>query len=205
MTGVERFGDLAEYEEENNAQVIDGDGFLLAVSNDVLKVGDRYLPFWIEFASRGEDEPTQFCRVELRDDIPRLVELSWTAGEGQNEIKQKHLRETNIASIIDVLYAMVVIEVRDGEAVLNLGEQGSPQDVAIRNFLSEVRLGKSKRRITSEFLRQVAGVYRDHIDNAPTEAVARAFGVKSRMASGYVQKARERGFLPPTTQGRKKA
>jgi hypothetical protein len=37
------------------------------------------------------------------------------------------------------------------------------------------------------------------------KAVARAFGVKGRMASTYVDRARKAGHLPPTKQGQKKA
>lgn len=205
MEGAKRVGEFAEYEAETDGQIIEGDGFVLAVSNDYVRAGDKYMPTWMEYATDGYDGPNQFCRVELRDDIPRLVELTWSATENQTEIRQKHLRDTNVADIIDVLYGMLVIEIRDGEAVLNLGEEGSRQDVEIRNFIADTRLGKGKRRITTELLRQVADVYRANVDTAPTEAVARTFGVKPRMASTYVQKARERGFLPPTTQGRKKA
>ena len=47
-------------------------------------------------------------------------------------------------------------------------------------------------------------MYRANFDNAPAEAIARTFGVKPRMAHEYVRRARERGFLPPDTQGKKK-
>ena len=74
------------------------------------------------------------------------------------------------------------------------------------NRAATLRLGKEgKRKILTDLLRQVADVYRANIDHAPTEAVARTFGVRSRMASGYVQRARERGCLPPTKQGKKQA
>ncbi len=62
-----------------------------------------------------------------------------------------------------------------------------------------------RRRVNTELLRQVAEIYRANFDSAPTEAVARTFGVKQRMAHEYVRRARERGFLPPTTQGKKRA
>lgn len=62
-----------------------------------------------------------------------------------------------------------------------------------------------KRKITTELLEQTARVYRESIGNAPTAAVAMAFGVSHRMASNYVAKAREHGLLPATTQGRRSA
>jgi hypothetical protein len=75
---------------------------------------------------------------------------------------------------------------------------------AAREFVITRRSGQ-KRRITGDFLRQVAEVYRTNIGHAPTEAVARTFGVKHRQATDYVRQARDRGFLPPTKQGRAKA
>lgn len=64
---------------------------------------------------------------------------------------------------------------------------------------------KPRRVISGELLRRVAQVYRANIDHAPTRAVAETFGVKPRMASGYVQRARAAGYLPKTTQGKKQA
>ncbi|GAS95480.1 uncharacterized protein RMCC_2446 [Mycolicibacterium canariasense] len=76
------------------------------------------------------------------------------------------------------------------------------------NGIAGTRPGMPKtkrRRLTDAFLQKVAEVYRANISYAPTEAVGAAFGVKSRMASTYVARARERGFLPPTTPGKKAA
>jgi hypothetical protein len=65
--------------------------------------------------------------------------------------------------------------------------------------------GPAHRAVTPELLKSVAEVYRRNIDRVPTQAVARSFGVKSRMASTYVDRARRAGYLPPTKQGKKKA
>jgi hypothetical protein len=54
-------------------------------------------------------------------------------------------------------------------------------------------------------LERVAAVYRDNIDNRPVEAVQEAFGFARRTADRRIKAARDRGFLPQTTQGRKKA
>jgi hypothetical protein len=71
---------------------------------------------------------------------------------------------------------------------------------------AEPKRPRRRNRITADFLRQVAGIYRANFDAAPTQAVARAFRVKQRMAHEYVRRARERGFLPPTTTpGKKRA
>ena len=81
-------------------------------------------------------------------------------------------------------------------------EIGTEQHRVIRGFLYDLRAGR--RHVDAELLRQVADVYRANFDRAPAEAVARTFGVKQRMAHEDVRRARERGFLPRTTQGKKK-
>ena len=196
---------MALYVRLGDDRIAENDNYRLKISGEFVHVADSWLPTWIEFEVRGHDGPNQRARVEIRDDVPRLVELCWCAGEHQREIRQNDLRQASVAKLLDDVYAMTVIEVRDGEAVLNLGPEGSEQDKKMRTLLEELRVDKGKRRISTELLRQVAEVYRANFDHAPTEAVARTFGVRSRMASSYVQRARERGFLPPTKQGKKQA
>lgn len=164
----------------------------------------RYMPAWVEFDLYGGDEPDFHCRVELRNDVPRLTELAWRAAENQKEIRQKHLRATELADIVNTVYGAWVIELRDGSrttgiAIPNVSDE---QHRVIRNLVHDLRAGR--RHVNAELLRQVADVYRANFDKAPAEAVARTFGVKPRMAHEYVRRARERGFLPPTTQGKKK-
>jgi hypothetical protein len=55
-------------------------------------------------------------------------------------------------------------------------------------------------------LDEVARVYRDNIDNAPVQAVELAMPHLSRRTiDRRIREARDRGFLPKTTRGRKKA
>lgn len=189
-------------------QLPDSDGKPLAEGEWSPSV--RLLPAWVEFDfDNHRGGPGLHCRVELRDDVPRLVELGWRAMAGQREIRQKDLRDTEVAALVNTVYGTCVFEMRDmgrdqaGTAIrARLGEE-SEQWRAIRGFLHDVRAGR--RHVNAELLQQVAEVYRANIDKAPAEAVSRTFGVKQRMAHEYVRRARERGFLPPTTQGKKKA
>ena len=72
-------------------------------------------------------------------------------------------------------------------------------------FIERQRLPRDYRVITKDLLKKVAEMYRDNIHAAPTKAVAKHFGVKDRMASTYVDRARKAGYLPPTKQDQKKA
>lgn len=194
---------MAEYVRIHDDGVVEEDDYRLIVSGEYMVIGDRYLPTWLEFESDGHDEPNQYVRIEIRNEVPQVVELGWRSRDSQREVRQKDIRDYQVATAIDVLYGMVVIEIRDGKPVLNLGAEGSEQDRAIRKFLNESL--KGRRTLTSELARQVAEVYRANIDQAPTAAVAKTFGVKLRQASSYVQDARQRGYLPPTKQGKKQA
>lgn len=54
-------------------------------------------------------------------------------------------------------------------------------------------------------LELVARVYRENIDDAPRKAVEDALNVSARTAARRIEAARQRGLLPQTTQGKKKA
>lgn len=185
------------------AQLSDSDGSPLAENQWSPSI--RFLPAWVEFNLDGGNEPDFHCRIELRDGAPRLVEIGYKSREGQAEIRQKHLRATEVSGFMNTAYRHWIIEVRDiwrddpgGFAVPAIGEE---QHRVLRNLVYDLRLGRS--HVDTELLRQVAEVYRANFDKAPAAAVAEKFGVKLRMAHEYVRRAREREFLPPTTQGKK--
>ena len=209
---------MATYHHVSDPETIEVDGGRFRVSGEYMAIDEhgaplgegqwmpspRMLPTWIEFELDGHDEPDFHCRVEIRDDVPRLVELGWRASENQSEIRQKHLRATEVAAIVNAVYGTWVVEIRNDEGISNMPDFDglSEQNQLIRNLLHDLRAGR--RHVNAELLRQVAEVYRANFDKAPAEAVARTFGVKPRMAHEYVRRARQRGFLPPTTQGKKK-
>lgn len=179
---------------------------LIAFGENEWSADVRLMPTWVDFELRGRTDPDLRCRVELRDDVPRVVEFGWRATESQDEIRQKHLRAASVDEIANLIYGLWVFELR-GISRDSVGEAircriGTDQERVVRGLLQDLRGGR--RRVTAELLRQVAEVYRENFEQAPVEAVARVFGVKPRMAHEYVKRARDRGFLPPTTQGRKK-
>jgi hypothetical protein len=74
-----------------------------------------------------------------------------------------------------------------------------------RRFVNRQRLPRARRVMTDEFLQKVAQVYRENIDGKPTKAVGEVFSVQPRMASKYVDRARQKGYLSKTVRGKKKA
>jgi hypothetical protein len=66
-------------------------------------------------------------------------------------------------------------------------------------------LGKALRRRPDDELERVAAVYRDNIDSRPVQAVQMTFRFSRSTADRRIKAARDRGFLPQTKKGQKKA
>lgn len=189
------------YDDE---QVIEEDGWWLKVGPYVEAAPGHHMPAWMEVELFGFDEPDAYARIELRDNVPRLVEFGFRSGPGAREVMPKDLRGVDLYSVIDMLYTGFVIRLDHDDRMVRYDlDPDSDFSRQIRNFLDQRRSGK--RRVTGAFLEQVAAVYRENIEHAPTATVARTFGVKHRQATDYVKQARDRGLLPPTKQGRAKA
>lgn len=159
------------------------------------------VPSWITQRRYGVGGPDMSIKVAVRDGSPEVVELSFVSQPGQSEVRQKHLRAVDVDRLANDLYAT---------AVAVFGPDPSREDEAqamrvAEKFIERQRLPRDYRVITDDFLQNVAQVYRDNIGHAPTKAVAKAFGVKDRMASTYVDRARRAGHLSRTKQGQKKA
>jgi hypothetical protein len=183
------------------------------VSGTSQVIEGREVPTWIELTTSGGADPDMRVRVEIRDGAPQIVELAWTSKPHQGEIRQKHLRQVDLAKLATDL---VVTTMQEGQPFLEDPLPG-PEDRSGRaehfrrskrmaeKFVERQRRPREYRVITDSFLKSVAEVYRENIHGAPTKAVAKHFDVKGRMASTYVDRARRAGYLPPTKQGQKKA
>lgn len=180
-------------------RIIETDQFRIEVGNYVT-VGDLSMPSYIQAEFFGFDEPDHWARIELRDNVPRIVELGWRSTTGAREVQSKDVRDVEFSYLIDTLYTAAV----QFKSIADHSPEGDVEfDRFVRNQLQERRTGR--RRITRDFLQQVAAVYRANYPGAPTQAVARTFGVRDRQATKYVEKARERGLLPETKQGKAQA
>jgi len=166
------------------------------------------LPTWIEYSATGGADPDIHVRLELRDGSPRVVELSWKAQPGQTEIRRKHLRQIDLDKFVtDLVVSMIEKPVPAGLSLTNKADIDQLREARrkARKFVERQRLPRERRKMTDEFLRNVAEVYRENISGAPTKTVGETFNVQSRQASKYVDAARQRGYLPKTVRGQKKA
>ena len=196
-----------------------GRGWMLRWSGQCEVIADHWMPTWMEFETHTIEGPNFSGRVELRDAAPRVVKLGWSSEQGQSEIRLRDLRPPRFAfDFLTKVFAGLTYEHESpawpesvlasfavGKAEYDAFEK-DPVDLAVEKFIERQRRPDWRRDINKPaFLQAVAEVYRRNIQSAPTQAVAQAFGVKSRMASTYVDRARQAGLLPKTKQGQKKA
>jgi hypothetical protein len=180
------------------------EGYACTWSGEYEVVENFWIPTWVEFTTFGSGDPDTLIRVELRDGTPQVVRLEWVAQPHQGEIKQKHLRDIEVDGFASALVAMATV-LHDPETHEVRGSTDERVFNVASKFIARQRLPRELRVITDSFLQAVAEVYRSNIGHAPTQAVAKTFGVRTRMASQYVDRARKAKHLPPTSQGKKKA
>jgi hypothetical protein len=169
-------------------------------ANTLETIGGRRVAAWVSLRRHGQGGPDIFVKVAVRDGSPEVVELSFISQPGQSEVRQKHLKAVDLEALATELYGFEVLEWDDHRVPLS-----EHAERIANKFIERQRLPRDYRVIADDFLKQVANVYRENIRRAPTKAVAKHFGVKDRMASTYVDRARKKGYLPPTKQGQKKA
>lgn len=185
---------------------ITGDGFEIRAAGTYVLIEDYWVPKWIELTVGGHDlQPLTYARMEMRRGAPALVDLRFRSPDDSvREVRQSDLREVQVSAIVEDLVAGFTVRVSEGEPI----EPAFIDTPAYRDALRRLqrsRAGKATRTISPGLLERVAEIYRENVSDRPTQAVQRAFAVSPRMASEYVQRARRRGLLPPTSPGKKKA
>ncbi|MDG5483341.1 hypothetical protein [Mycolicibacterium gadium] len=170
-------------------------------STEHVDLGGVEVPAWITERRIGVGGPDLVVTVAIREGSPDVTQVSFESNAEQSEVRQKHLRALDVDRIAVDLYAAFVAEFGENPTA-------DARDRAMRaaeKVIEQQRLPRDYRILTDDVLRKVAEVYRENIKRGPTKAVAKHFGVKDRMASTYVDRARKAGHLPLTKQGQKKA
>lgn len=198
----------------------------IVVSDELQLRGDQHEPVWvrgsggrsdrwvlrpgvIEVKTRRPGGPEVYACVEVTGDGASLRELHFSAdNQGGRGVRRSDLRDVDLDFLMEDCVAALSLEL-DGRV---LGDEpsrwpakvGQPAEADVLRFARKLRRGQ-QRELNPNLLERVAQVYRANIDGAPTKAVAQEFQVSPRQATAYVSRARTRGFLPPTKQGKKQA
>jgi len=167
------------------------------------ELGDRLVPpSMVATLPAIDGLPAIRLAIVVRDGIPvcRRIEIE-SAPEGR-DVRQADLDAINVDDLIERVCSAV------GARVLRRTDADSDAAAWEWNDANAVEpAARSGRpvRLSDERIRRAAEVYRAHLHERPTQAVAAAFGIAPRTAAKYVGEARIRGFLPPTTPGKKQA
>ncbi len=172
-----------------------------------VRLGDRIFPVDVAVVFPSDEEsPSLRMRLAVVDDVPQCREVVIEAKDGGREIRTSDLRALPLEQWVETLFALVALRVtNETDGVVTAVAESSPARAREAAKVVEQARVSVRKTITHDLLVRVAEVYRSHIDDRPTQAVARHFGVQHRTAAKYVQRAREAELLPPTTPGKRKA
>jgi len=167
----------------------------------------RAVPQQIRFSHPGADGlPAITMDLEWRDGVAQCRSLHIASVDDGREIRPLDLeivRRKLYQWIGDVFASMARRVEKTGPNTVQIFDLFGPTAEVFEEALIEITRARRPRKLSADFLRRVADVYRENIARAPTKAVAEAFSVPHRTAASYVKRAREMELLPLTTRGRK--
>jgi transposase-like protein len=149
---------------------------------------DAKLPYFVMECTYGDDL------------VPRILAFQSIQRDPLRDVRSADLRRIRLEDALEQAWLKVtrrpsVVVDRAMPADL-LGQPTTPEKLKTIRGLRK----QSRRRVTSTRHREVAEIYREHLDSgAPTKAVAEHFGIADSTASLYVREARNAGLLEPIT------
>ncbi len=172
--------------------------------NALTQVGeDLILPttFTVEAQQEDEETPDVVARFVLDDGAPRCREVRVVSRDGGREVRSEDCRKIRVGDLLDEGIKAAALGVLRTDSA---GRPQPPEDVTSQQRVSQVRTmrRRTRRPPDDELLRETAEVYRQHINEHPTQAVADHFAKAPRTAALYVQAARKRGFLGAAIKGK---
>lgn len=174
---------------------------------DPVRVGDRVLPRKITAVFESvAGRPGLELDVEVVRGVPQCRRIAIVAAADGEEVRQVDIAAVRVDEWVDAItaaFAKPWTETADG--AVRIEPQTAEEEAEARDRIARARRLARRRGSAAVHLDDVARIYREHLDDAPAAAVARALGVGTRQAGNYIAAARREGHLPPTTRGRKRA
>ena len=172
--------------------------------DDLSTAGDRIVPseIFVEIQG-GLSQPDLSMKIEVRQGVPVCTEVCLRSRPDGPEVREKDLAQIRL-SWLDQIVAQASMKFTGVPGQWGSGWGKPVDDKSALADIRRIRSGRS-RSVSQERLSKVAEIYREHVNDRPTQAVSRAFDVSHRTAARYVQQSRELGLLPPTVPGKKKA
>lgn len=167
-------------------------------------VGGHEVPDLIFVTFPGVDtQPKLELTIDSSSGVPRCVDLRVSSTAGGREVRTYDLRQVDLATWIEAIVPLFMSEIverrtsPDGLVQTKSVQRVADSDAAYTKVAKkelQKSLRASRRKITPELLKRVAGVYRSD-EARPAHAVQTAFRVSPRTAYRYIEEARKQGFL----------
>lgn len=180
-----------------------------AVSPKWVRVRDQLVPPEISVhLPSAPDLPSLSMTIAMRREVPVCTEITITAKDDGREVRSADLHAVQIQDLVEVMVtaasSTILSSGADGGIVLGQNRGATEETFAAAAATIRAARKGSRARVTDDFLREVAEVYRANIDGTPTVAIQEKYGVKYRTAARWVERARAQKVLPETTRGKRK-
>ena len=165
-------------------------GSIYAWGDEGLYLPERFLAHF--------DEPGRAALVEVEIRVmngqPRCIRLTCTARQDGDVVSAELVKNLPVTQYVRIAASHAALRgYRTDDGFMAF----EPVNAADADLLaSEVhRVGRRHRILTENFLRQVASVYEQNRNTAPTQAVAEHFFTSRQNAGKWVKRAEEQGYL----------
>jgi hypothetical protein len=160
----------------------------------LVPMGDVFAHRQLTYTHDG-DAGRPACRIvfEVRNGVPVCASVHlWS--DGQTCVRAKDLKSFKLDNLRDDIYAYTGVFVRNPDG----DEHEYMRRVGWRSFQQDrkrVERATQRRKVTPEFLKQVAELHNNAAAGARLEAVRTAFRVSERQALRYIAQAKNKGLI----------
>jgi len=156
-------------------------GTVEITDDEPVKMGDGFTYSLLTYRNRN-------CEIvfEVRNATPWCVSIKLTSGDDR-PLRPKDLADIRLADIRSEVYAVAGVGAFD--------PNGEDYDLTPSEARKAVDRASSRRRLTPEFLVQVAEVHQGAPEGGRTDAVKAAFDINDRKAYRWIAAARKGGLV----------
>jgi hypothetical protein len=167
-------------------------GRIEATDPKIVAMGDAFARRQLTYTHDGDaDRPACKIVFEVRNGAPVCASLHLGSSESGSHVRAKDLNDIKLGDLRDDLYAYVGVFVPNpgGGFIQKFGPAQFKQD---RKRVHNVT---RRRKVTAEFLSQVADVHNGAPVGGRLEAVKAAFSVSERQALRYIAQAKRERLI----------
>lgn len=151
------------------------------------------------------EQPALSISYSVSDGAPIVSAVSIEAKPGGRRVQRSDVETVaeHLGEFTDMATKAVMQHSEELDGGLTIGDK--PLTATNKTRAGRIARKRSNQKVNDAMLREVAALYRENENTGGIyEAIRNRFGKSEPTAARYVQLARDRGFLPPATKGKKK-